>query len=192
VLRSLNRGLLRCFNRGHLRTSWWPWTSDSKHSDSRGEAYLRSCWDMSSFETSNFEHSNSSLNTALGYSTAPPAVGNTSSTTDPAAWSLLNPDSRQPPGHWFFSALMSYTWDGFSGYYAGSTQPVGHLCNVFVPSLWPTFQLHCLAPSRPNEGKKWQSGIGRERAQSRSDFRPHLPHIDQMPDEPFEAYCTGQ
>jgi hypothetical protein len=87
---------------------------------------------------------------------------------------------------------MSYTWDGFSGYFAESSQPVGHFCNVFVPSLWPTFQLHCLAPSRSNEAKKWQSGIGRERAQSRSDFRPHQPRFDQMPDEPFEAYRTGQ
>jgi hypothetical protein len=111
---------------------------------------------------------------------------------DPTQWSLTAPDPRQPPGHWFFSALMAYTWDGFRGYYATSIIPVGPICTAFVPSLWPTFQQHCLVPSRAADGRKWQAGISRERAQSHSEFRPHQPLIEQIPDEQFDAYRTGQ
>jgi hypothetical protein len=58
--------------------------------------------------------------------------------------------------------------------------------------LWPTFQQHCLAPPRAGDGRKWQAGISRERAQSHADFCPHQPLIEQIPDEQFDAYRTGQ
>jgi hypothetical protein len=88
----------------------------------------------------------------LGFHTATTAALASSTSTDPSTWLLLAPDTRHPAGHWFFSALMSYEFDGFSGYFAGSDRQVGHICNVFVP-LWTTFQLRCLAPARAIDGK---------------------------------------
>jgi hypothetical protein len=87
---------------------------------------------------------------------------------------------------------MAYKWEGFSGYYALSDRRVGPLCTAFVPNLWPTFQQHCLSPSRAVDSRKWQAGISRERAQSHSDFRPHHPLIEQITDDQFDAYRTGQ
>jgi hypothetical protein len=84
----------------------------------------------------------------------------TLSVHDPSQWSLMDPDPRDIGS--FAPSKLIRGMDFPATMLLVITRPVPSACTAFVPNLWPSFQQHCLSPSRVADSCKWQAGISRE------------------------------